>query len=157
MAVQRNGLQIDENNLDKEWLAQPSMFFKCAEDAAMAKRLLDQARNKLEVTKAKVSKDVRENPGNYDLQKVTEAAVEVAVSGDDEYQEAQEAVVDARYAVGICDAMVSAMDHRRRALENLVHLFLSSYYSEPRAPRGKEEEVGDMEKGLIRRKGRRGK
>jgi hypothetical protein len=47
------------------------------------------------------------------------------------------------------------MEHRKKALENLVHLHLANYYSSPKAPNEDKEKVQEMTKKVVRSKGRK--
>ena len=148
-------LQIDENQLDTEWLGQSQRYFQYASKAADARRDFDAAKDELEVTKAEVDQSIRSDPAKFGLTKLTEATVASAVIIQEEYQKAQENVRQARYSHDVYQAAVSALDHRRKALENLVTLFMANYFSKPRAPSGAEDDIDRMEKGSIRKRGRR--
>ena len=148
-------LQIDENQLDTEWLGQSQRYFQYASKAADARRDFDAAKDELEVTKAEVDQSIRSDPAKFGLTKLTEATVASAVIIQEEYQKAQENVRQARYSHDVYQAAVSALDHRRKALENLVTLFMANYFSKPRAPKGAEDDIDRMEKGSIRKRGRR--
>jgi len=148
-------LQIDENQLDTEWLNQPQLYYRYAAKAADARRDFDAAKDELEVTKAEVDQSIRSDPAKFGLTKLTEATVASAVIIQEEYQKAQENVRQARHRHDVYQAAVSALDHRRKALENLVTLFMANYFSKPRVPKGAEEDVDKMEKGSVRRRGRR--
>jgi len=148
-------ITIDENALDKEWTFQPRLYFRYAAKLADAKRDADQAKTEVELTKAELELAIRTNPEKFDLQKVTESAVASTVLAQAEYGRVRQADLDARHTVDILQAAVAALDHRKRALEGLVQLRLANYYSSPRAPQGAEEDMREMEKRLVRNRGRR--
>jgi hypothetical protein len=50
---------------------------------------------------------------------------------------------------------VAALDHRKKALENLVYLHGQSYFSAPTAPRGMKDRMDEVEKASVRGKARR--
>jgi DNA repair ATPase RecN len=140
---------IDPNALDREWIAQPALYHEYATKLADAKRAAEQAKTAVDVVWATVETAVRETPAKYGIEKVTEAAVKAAVSTHRKYAAAIQAAIDAKHAVDILQAAVNTLDHRKRALENLVDLRLADYFSEPRnKPRG------DKEKAATRRAGR---
>ncbi|MHC1623171.1 MAG: hypothetical protein ACXQTR_01105 [Candidatus Methanospirareceae archaeon] len=150
-------IEIDENRLDDEWIIQPRLYFDCANRLAEARRDWDSAKSNLDVVKADTSQAVRADPASFGLSKMTEASISEVVAVSPKVREAVAKVLDSKYQVDVYQALVTAMDHKRKALEKLVDLFLASYYSKPRASREAEGEVEKLEKRTVRRKGRRGK
>lgn len=125
---------IDENELDREWIEQPKMYYRYAVRLADARRTHDQRKTEVDIAYAEAALRIRNNPGKYDLEKITDASVKEAIIRDDEYQSALEALNNARHEMDVLDAAVKALDHRKRALENLVELHGQNYFSTPRAP-----------------------
>jgi hypothetical protein len=151
-------LAIDENQLDVEWLGQAELYYTYAAKLSDAIASMDEAKADFELTQAELAKDIREDPGKYDLGKVTDKSVEATVIMQKEYQEAQAAVNTAKHRVGVLKAAVDALDQRKKALEKLVELRLANYYSEPRArTEGAREEVDNIRKKSIRSGRRRGR
>ena len=101
------------------------------------------------------SLSITNDPGRYGLPKATDAVVSASVVQQKSYQELQARVRDARHAMGVLDAGKSALDHRKKALEDLVALHLSGYFATPRAAQGDKEAVDEMEKRSIRTRRRR--
>jgi len=153
MQVVKEDFQIDEHSLDKEWVNQPRLYHKYAEAAADARRDMDEARNILEITKAEINKEVRTNPEKFGLKKkVTELAVAAAVSAATEVRDAEQEVIDARHRYDVLQAAVYALDHRKRALQGLVALFMANYFSTPRAPEGAKEEMEQVTERATQRR-----
>lgn len=150
-------LQIDRDSLDVEWVNQPSLYFKHASRLADARRDSDEAKSDLEVMKAELDKQIRSDPTAFGMSKATEVSIAATVSSSAAYQLAQQAVFDAKHKVDIFQALVTALDHRKKALENLVSLWSQSYFAAPKAPEGSEERMEDVKKRSIRRKGRGGR
>jgi len=147
-------IQIDENSLDVEWVGQPRMYFKYASMLADAKREQDQAKVELDLVTAELDMVIRSDPDKFGIGKVTEAAIKATVLAQKEYGKAQKAVLTAKHGVDVLGAAVTALDHRKKALEGLVQLRLANYFSEPRAPEGAKERLGEASKENIRRRGR---
>lgn len=147
--------EIDRYNLDEEWERQPRRYLKWAERLAEARRELDYAKQALDVGIAEVDRDIRNRPEAYDLKKVTEAVVETLIPSTKKYLRLNSAVIEAKYKVAMLDASVSAMEHKKKALENEVHLHLSSYHATPRSPdsKGAEEAMDEAVKQRVRRRG----
>jgi len=147
-------LDIDEHRLDEEWIGQAKLYGHWASNAASARRKMDEAKSNLELVQAELDLEVRNNPEKFDLSKVTENVVKSAILQDSRHVGAQKKVNDARYDHDVAQAAVSALEHRKYALQNLVSLFLSSYYAEPKSPKGRKDEVEEMTKQNVRRRGR---
>lgn len=146
-------IDIDDLRLDQEWLRQPRLYLKYAEKLADSKRSLDEAKNELEVIRADVAKMIRTSPESFGLAKATEGAVAETMVRQDEVRAAERAVVEKKYEVQILEAAVQAIEHRKRALENLVSLHLAGYFSEPRATGESKEHVDRVEKQFARSRG----
>jgi len=147
---------IDEHNLDREWVEQPSLYFKWARKVADARMVLDEAKAEVDVTKAEVSRLIRDDPEDFGLEKVTEAAVTAAIPEHPDMMRAVKALSKAKHDVDIYQAAVNALDHRKRALEKLVDLHGQNYFSSPKAP--DQDSAASLEesgKQQTRRKGRR--
>lgn len=130
------------------------MYGRYATEAADARRDMDEAKNGLEVIKAETERAVRVDPEAHGIAKVTEKSVEAAVVVDEGVKAAQSEVVEVRHRYDVLCAAVSALDHRKKALEKLVELFLSDYFSRPRAAAGVKEKMDAVEQRAVRRKGR---
>lgn len=134
----KKDVEINPNQLDLEWLRQPALYQKYAGEAAYARDRRDRAKDKLEVVKAQVDGDVRQNPGNYGFtgdKKPTEGAITSAVIQSEGYQEANEEYLKSKLECDIIQSAVLAMEQRKYALENLVKLLNSSYFASPSVPR----------------------
>lgn len=148
-------LDIDENELDAEWLGQPKLRFSYSLKLAEAQHAFDEAKANLKLVEAEVEMDARESPEDYNLTKVTDASVKAAVLTSDRYKKAQKGLNDAQYRVNILWAAVNSIDDRRKALEKLVDLWQGSYFGEPRASASAREVVDEMKKRSTRKRGTR--
>ncbi|MBN2570509.1 MAG: hypothetical protein JXA68_00155 [Ignavibacteriales bacterium] len=132
-------MYIDEDFLDMEFLDQPSLMVKYSTMLADAKRERDLAKEALDLKKAEIDRDVRNNPDNYDLAKITETAILNVILSDDTYKEANKIYNDANYEVNVLQGVVSAIEHRKSALENLVKLYGQNYFAGPSIPHDLKE------------------
>lgn len=124
---------IDAEALDQEWLGQPALYHKWAVRVADARQKVAEAKADLDVTKAEVGQAIRSNPEEYGVSKPTVDAINEAVLLAEDYQKAAAAVIKAQHTADVLAAAVAALDHRKRALENLVELQGRDYFSTPRA------------------------
>jgi hypothetical protein len=128
-------VSIDETALDVEWLQQANLMYKYARHQAETKKAMDEAKERLDFIRAKLEMDIRANPENYGLSKVTESAIASTILLQPEYHEASKKYVEARYENDMAVAAVRAIDQKKTALENLVKLLSVSYFAGPSAPR----------------------
>ena len=127
-------LRIDESALDVEWLNQPQLMLKYTELQASARRIVDKKKEKLNVVKAGLDKIVRDDlvAGG---DKITEAVVQSAIILHKDYKKAMKKLINAQYEYEFNKGAVQAVDQRKSTLENLVKLFLGSYFAGPKVPR----------------------
>jgi len=123
---------IDDKNLDRECILLPTQYIRAAFQAAEAKRDAVEAKNLLSVIEADMAKEVRGDPVGFGIEKVTEAAVNAAVITSGKFRKAKQAQQDADYNSDIAQALVWAMEHKKRALTMLVELHGMGYFSAPK-------------------------
>jgi len=126
---------IDEQSLDIEWLEQPRLMLKYARHASEAKKKLDQAKEKLDLVKSELDREIRMNPDEFDLAKVTDSAVSATIPTCAKYKDASEAFIQAKFEADIAMNAVYAFNARKDALENLVKLYGQQYFAGPKMPR----------------------
>lgn len=139
-------LSIDPDSLDVEWLRQPRLFMKWSEMFADASNELEDAKMKLEVTRAEVDAAIRLNPeefmGNV---KVTEGSISATILTHKDYQAVNQEYLRLRYRADLLKKAVSAMEQKRDALENLVKLHGQNYFAGPSSPRDLKGEFSRRE------------
>jgi len=128
-------IEIDPEALDVEWLQQASLFLKYSEAAAQARREVDRLKEKLDVVRAKLDKEIRENPGAFGVKKITESVVSNTIAIQEAYREVYKELIDAKYEADLLGKVVLAFDQRKSALENLVRLYGQGYFAGPQEPR----------------------
>lgn len=143
---------IDKNLLDDEWLGQPKLYFKWAVELEDAREDLDRVKADFDVVKSEVELAIRTNPDDYDLLKVTDKAIAASLILQPEYKDAQQEMFEAKHRVGVLQAAVSALDHRKKALEKLVDLHGQKYFASPRASENSREAMDEVEKSSVRRR-----
>lgn len=131
---------IDESALDVEWLEQPSLMMKYAEYAADCREEMERARDKVELVKARLDRDIRADPDKYDINKPTESVVQSTIIVQQEYQDAQDEYLSAKKEHDLARYACTAIEQRKSALENLVKLHGQSYFAGPSAPRDISQE-----------------
>lgn len=148
-------LAIDEATLDREWVEQPRLFFKYARRLADAQQARDDAAAELDLVKANLELEIREDFKPYGLKKVTDSGVKAIIPKQPEYQNALKELNECKRAVGVLQAAVTALEHRKRALEKLVDLVSMDYFATPRASEGTKDAMREVVKRSVRRRGQR--
>ena len=138
-------IRIDPNALDVEWLEQPELMRKYVKHTADMEKEKDDAKEKLDITKARIEMEIRNNPENFGLAKVTEGGILSTILLQEEYQEVSREYNNAKYEYNIAVAAVKAIDQRKTALENLVRLLSASYFAGPQVPRDLYSEQSQKE------------
>ena len=131
---------LKKHELDNEWIDQPRLYHKYAIELAESRSAYEQAKANRDVMEAEIRLDIRQNPGNFGIEKLTEATVSEVLILQKPWQVANSAVLAAKHAMEILQAMVDALEHRKKALEALVSLEQRDYFSKPRAPIGTDSD-----------------
>lgn len=140
--MKESDLQINQDELDREWVEQPTLYYRYATMLAKARLNHEREKSNIEVARAEVARLIRAKPKKFGIgDKITEAAVKEAILVHKDYTAAVESELKAKYRVDILQATVVALDHRKKALEKLVDLFLANYFSPPRAKGEKSREA----------------
>lgn len=150
-------ISISETELDKEWVEQPKLFFKYATQLADAKNKVAECKATLELNEAELAKMIRDAPEDFNMIKITEASLEACVKRQKAYQKSLQRLNNAKHDQDIVQAAVDALDHRKKALENLVHLFSMNYFSTPKASENSRDRINVAEKKAIRGKAQKRK
>ncbi len=153
-------VHINENDLDLECLEQPNLMRKYSQHLEFMKKERDRIKEKVDLVRAQLDKDIRSNPEEYDIAKITETVVSSAILMDPYYKKASEEYLDAKYEAGVAQGVVSAIDARKTMLELLVKLHGQNYFAGPRVPRDLSAEREKSQKkvdGGVARKLRRTK
>ncbi len=125
-------LQINENALDKEWLKQASNMYNSCVELAEARKQFEKQKLAVDVIFAQVEMSIRSDAENAGAKKPTESNIKAMVEIDPRCIKAQEDLIEARNKIALMEAVVQALDHKKKALENLVTLWSQGYFAEPK-------------------------
>lgn len=140
---------LDPDSLDVAWLEQPNLFYKysSALSNAMKERNekiveVDEYKEKVNRVKAELDAEIRDDPEEFDLEKVTETSIQSAIVRSDRYQsalqdyhEARKELNKAQNVVNQFYTYVNTMDQRKAALEGLAKLLNQQYFATPAEPK----------------------
>ncbi len=128
-------IKIDETALDIECLEQADLMFKYARAAAEARKVRDKAKERMEVVRAEIDLDIRKNPDKYDLEKVTESAIQNTITTQTRYKKSVNEYLEAKHDAEIISGAVTSVDQRKSMIEALVKLHGQQYFAGPNVPR----------------------
>lgn len=138
---------IDTDELDREWTNQPRLAHRYAALTADAIKEVEEAKANLELVRADLAQQYRSAEG-----KKTEKSIEEQIITDSTYQESLNELISAKHEKDQLQGVCNSVEHRKRALENLVSLFLADYFSSPRnRGSGEREKMDESSKGSVRR------
>lgn len=144
-------VDINDLKLGYECRRLPNDYLRFANLSADARRDVDEAKAELELTEAEVSAEIRANPEDHGVAKVTEAGLKELVAVNKRVQTKARALRHAQHQANLAAAVVSALDQKKNSLKNLVELHGMGYFSDVRpSPQGKAA-VEEFEKRATRR------
>jgi hypothetical protein len=121
---------IDLNELDINLVMQPKLMYKYSLRLAKARVEYDKVKNALEVVEAEIDLDIRESPDKYTTsKKITETHIKNLINTNEKRIEAFKKVLKAKSNMDILYASVTALEHKKSALEKLVVLYGQSYFA----------------------------
>ena len=138
---------IDKFALDEECIKQVSLMDEAVEDCIVAVNEFNQVELELKQRKSELDQDIRENPEDYGIAKVTEGSVLAAITRETE--ELSEKLIQAdgkKYAAILRKEKVIA---RSNELKNLINLYLNDYYVKGHVARIEESASEVSSKQLI--------
>jgi len=143
-------VKIDQLALDKECVRLPEDYLKYALLSADLKQEVDNRKSRLEMTEAELARHIRNTPGKFGIEKVTETAIKEVIQTSEQYQKALVRLNNAKHTYERAQATVWALEHKKRSITLLVDLHGMGYFSSPRLnPLGKKA-VEQMTKDSVR-------
>lgn len=125
----RSALRIDGSKLGEECLGQAVLYNQIGELVSEIKRTARTSKDTLDFTEARLKKEARANPGQFGIQKVTEAALDEAVKTHDEYRSAQKEYGDAQYLADCAAVLLTSAEQRKSMLKDAVSMAIHELYS----------------------------
>jgi len=130
---------IDEHHLDRECVRLPTDYLRYATRAAESLRDVDEMKAQLSVLEADLDRRIRQTPGSYGIEKVTETCVKNTIQCQKSYKEMEARVAEKVHESKLNQAVVNALEIKKRTLTLLVELHGMGYFATPKvSPRGRE-------------------
>lgn len=144
-------VEINDLKLGQECRRLPYDYLRFANLSADARRDVDEAKADLELTEAEVSAEIRANPEDHGVAKVTEAGLKELVAVNKRVQQKAQILRKAQHEANLAAAVVSALDQKKNSLKNLVELHGMGYFAEVRPSAQGKAAVDEFEKRATRR------
>lgn len=129
---------IDKYSLDEEWVRQVKQVAYFGEKLARARQKLEEAKRKTQIFEADTATNIRRKPGRYGVKRVTEAAIKEIVALETLKSTEHEEYLKIKHEYDLLEITMRTLEHKKRALTDLVTLHGQQYFSEPTVPKGKK-------------------
>lgn len=155
----KEDVYIDKNKLDEAWENQALLFCNWAEKVVEATFDRDRAKENLEIVRATLDKKIRMDSARTNT-KITEEAIKNSIILSEDYQVANQQLIESVKTLGIMYVAKDSFDHRKAALSKLTDLWLSQYWAEPREGRvtknvredqARASHYAELQKGMKKR------
>ena len=148
-------LSIDKYKLDEECVTHSQLYYRYSEMAANAKNQVGVLADNLKLKMGEANIAIRNKFISKEV-KFTEAVINAEVEKDETVIEAREELREAELNLARLQAGVSAFEHRKSQLDNVVRLYCAGYFSAPSSlgkPRDSinEQAASDARKSLNRK------
>jgi len=119
----------NKNKLDWESERHGDLVYKYAEELANAKAELEDLKLVLEIERAELDKDIRADPEAWGIGKITEEAVRTTILLQTVIKKLTRKINKAKHHVDIVQAALTALEAKRRSMDNLVSLHGQQYFA----------------------------
>ena len=121
---------INKYKLDDECQKHPGIYYYYSEELAKLKSRLDHEKEKLSFMESELELSIRKDPPNSI--KVTEQTIKAYINSDTNLKKQREEVNNIKKQIYHYETAVKVLEHKKIMIKNLVELFISRYYSEPK-------------------------
>jgi hypothetical protein len=125
----KEDIQIHKDHLEDDWETHSELALEWHMKLATAIFLRDTEKEKLVSREAEKSFDIRNDPKNYGIEKITEGAIDTLLKTDRTLQDLRISVINIDYQVNLLKGVTTAFEHRKKALEEEVSLYIAGYFS----------------------------
>ena len=134
MKISRNyaeDIEIDINDLEGEWIEQPSLYLHYSKKYSDAIYERDLRKSELDYLYAKQYNNIKNNWQEDFDKPPSESAIKEKIVESEKYRLAEKALIEATRQMNLYSGVKSSFEHRKNALSNLVYLRVSGFHSEP--------------------------
>jgi len=139
----REDVLIDPENLEAEWIEQPSIVQYNNDLFAEIQEIKDSLNEKLDYFTAKLDLQIRENPEKYGFSgKITETAIKNKIVVNKKIRQLKQKLNKVEKSLNDVKGVKNSFEHRKKALENLVSMRITGVHAEPKNLLAKLKEKG---------------
>jgi len=113
---------------------------------------MDEKKAHLDVVQAQLAKEIRADPESFEIEKLTEAALASTILLQPRYQKALSIFQKAKHDYDLIQALVWALEHKKRSLTLLVELHGLGYFSDVKVSEKGREAVNEMLRKKVHKK-----
>lgn len=143
-------ISINKYKLDEECLSHSSLYARYASAQADAKTAVSKAKDNLELVQAERYDAIKEAFDKKGV-KTTIPMMDKAVLSDEEVIKAKNELREAEDVAAKLSVCVSAFEHRKSELDNLVKLYCAGYYSTPAASGEAKKNINEQTANAVRK------
>ncbi len=128
----KQDVKLDQYALDTCALEQPELYAYWGEQWADAVNDRDRCKDRLALVRSACDEAIRKDPRKYGWvseKAPTEAFIASAINGHDDFKEANDEYLAACHDVNILAVAKESFEQRRKMIEVLAQLYVSSYFS----------------------------
>lgn len=126
-------VEMNAHRLAEEWERQARSYYRYAAELADARNEYDRRKAALDVVVAELDKEIRASPEDFGVtaKRLTEAIIDRTIVLQVRHLQAVSRMLDAKHRMDSVQAVVGALDHKKRSLESGVTLLGRALYAEP--------------------------
>jgi len=145
----KHAITIDVNALVDECAIQPYYYAVVGKMLADAKIALKVLVNEAELQRCVVESEIRNNPSEFDVGKVTEKSVATAVAVNKNVLLSKASLVKAEADMHAAQVLSNAFEQRKAMLKGEVELFTNQLYNETNI---RNKEMGEFRDEIARKR-----
>lgn len=137
-------LSIDRYDLLGEWVNQPELYDNWAKKWANAEYRVDKLRSKRKWVKAVIADEVNSDPSHFgwkDNKSPTGLFIDSIIRRDPRFIDIDRKYNKAVWSKNLMEVAKTSFLHRRKALEYISDLYMSSHYHIPSVPQNVQKEI----------------
>jgi hypothetical protein len=127
----KSDVEIDRDSLEGEWEKQAGLYMHYALKHADAIQERDSVQENIGTCEADLDQQIRQEVLEKG-EKTTEKAIANRIKVNKEMVALNEKLIKANHKINVIQSVVRSLEHKKKALENLVNLWVSGYNATPR-------------------------
>jgi len=124
-------IRIDPNNILKSMWQQTDLFAKYAKVFADCQSRKLSLSRKIKLLESDIELEIRQDPSNFGIEDVKEAAIKAAVQQDRRIREIGDELEEVQKGLNVWTQAIAGMEHRRSMLKYMTELISKNVWSVP--------------------------